>query len=244
MKRTMIGMAVLLALALSASAPAHADTYFGFQVGIGNAPPPPRVAYTSPPRMERDARSQVQFLADDPGYDMFRYGSSYYICAQGYWYNSRNYRGPFYAIDVRRVPRQVFSVPPERWHHHPLEGPPGQMKRTEGAGDRSGTYFGFRTGIENAPPPPQVQYRKRPKMQRESGLNVTRLNDDPGYDMFQYGSWYYINSSGYWYRSKSYRGPFRVVDVKEVPVQVFNVPPEKWHHHPLGGPPGQMKKGR
>jgi len=65
----------------------------------------------------------------ESGYDMFRYGSSWYVCHDGYWYRSRTYRGPYAVIDVRSVPRAVVSVPARHWKHHPHGGPPGLAKK-------------------------------------------------------------------------------------------------------------------
>jgi hypothetical protein len=136
MKRTIgMGWVAVLMLAAPMAASAASQTYFGFQIGIGNAPPPPRVEFTRQPKMVLVPSCRVRVLAEaDPGYDMFLYGSWYYVQKDGYWYRSRQFRGPFKVIDVRRVPRSVFDVPGDRWHHHPHGGPPGQMKKSEGRG--------------------------------------------------------------------------------------------------------------
>ena len=56
-----------------------------------------------------------------------------------------------------------------------------------------------------------------------------------------YGVFFYISRGGYWYRARSYRGPFRVCEVRYVPRAILNVPGRYWRH-PHGGPPGQLKK--
>ena len=53
-----------------------------------------------------------------PDYDIFRYGGYYYTCHDGYWYRARGHRGHFRAIDVRHVPRRVFSIPERHWKRH------------------------------------------------------------------------------------------------------------------------------
>jgi hypothetical protein len=224
---------------------------------------------------------------------MFHYGSWYYMNSDGNWYRSRSYRGNFVACDVRRVPRQVFEVPDQRWHHrHQGEGTgqlnrdhqgrwqgqdpgqwqgrdpgqwqgqdPGQWQgqdpgqpqdedqglwRGQGQGQRQernaepSTYFGFQIGVANAPPPPRVAYAVPPRMKRDSRSGVMFLGQDPGYDMFRFGSSYYISNDGYWYRSDSYKGPFRAFDVRQVPHEVLDVPAERWHHRPQAGAPGQL----
>ena len=97
------------------------------------------------------------------------------------------------------------------------------------------TYFGFQIGIGGAPPPPRVVFLSPPPMmyEPESRVYVMR-DDDEGYDTFRYGSRYYVCNDGYWYRSRSYRGPFVVVDVRYVPEPIFRVPERRWRHYPQG----------
>jgi hypothetical protein len=66
------------------------------------------------------------------------------------------------------------------------------------------------------------------------------------YDLFRYGQFWYINDSGYWYRARNYRGPFAQIGFNYVPRPIIVVPGRYHRHplHPLGGPPGQMKKDR
>lgn len=64
------------------------------------------------------------------------------------------------------------------------------------------------------------------------------------YDLFRYGRYWYVNDHGYWYRARSYRGPFAGIAFNLVPRSIMVVP-AKYHRHPAhphGGPPGQMKK--
>jgi hypothetical protein len=43
------------------------------------------------------------------------------VSYQGYWYSAPSYRGPFTLIRARSVPRRIYDVPAERWHHHPAD---------------------------------------------------------------------------------------------------------------------------
>ncbi len=131
-------VALLVASTLAVSTvPASAETrtYFGFRIDFGNAPPPPRVEFVRAPRMVMVPGMRVMVLGEqDPGYDMFRYGSWYYVCNDGYWYRARSFRGPFGWIDARKVPRPMFDVPGRHWRHHPMGGPPGQMRKSDERG--------------------------------------------------------------------------------------------------------------
>ena len=123
MTRILTTLLMLLALAGTNVSAASAATYFGFPVGVNHAPPPPRVVYTIEPRMEHMNHTHVMVMnGDDPGYDMFQYGSWYYMNNGDYWYRANSYRGPFVAVDARQVPRQVYAVPAEHWRHNPRFG--------------------------------------------------------------------------------------------------------------------------
>jgi hypothetical protein len=77
------------------------------------------------------------------------------------------------------------------------------------------------------------------------GSTVYVVNDARcDYDFFRYGVYWYIWNDGYWYRARSYRGPFAVVEARYVPNRIWNVPARHWKHHPHGGPPGLAKKNR
>jgi hypothetical protein len=105
-------------------------TYFGFEVGVTDAPPPPHFAFHARPRLVVVPGMSVYVVEDAPSeYDMFYYGSHWYVCYEGYWYRSRHYDAGYRLVDVRSVPRRVVSVPAKHWRHHPHGGPPGQMKK-------------------------------------------------------------------------------------------------------------------
>ena len=132
MKWHRIGLVFAAPLALSC-APMVMDgssTYFGFTLGVESAPPPPRVVFVREPEMYMEPGTSVYVVSSrGADCDMFRYGSSFYMYYEGYWYRSNRYSGPFVAIDVRRVPRPVLTVPEGRWRHHPHGGPPGLTKK-------------------------------------------------------------------------------------------------------------------
>jgi hypothetical protein len=53
--------------------------------------------------------------------------------------------------------------------------------------------------------------------------------DDSGYsdfdgDLYRYGGWWYLVDDGYWYRARSYRGPFIAISFHSVPRYVYSVP--------------------
>jgi hypothetical protein len=100
---------------------------------------------------------------------------------------------------------------------------------------------GVSVQIGNAPPPPVVVFRQEPRLVVVPNSTVYVVQDDVDYDVFRYGVFWYVFDDGYWYRARTYRGPFRVVSARYVPTAIVSVPP-RWWRHPHGGPPGQMKK--
>lgn len=91
----------------------------GYQADFRRAPAPP-AGFDHAPHMALVAGSQVSILDEaDPGFDLFEYAGAFYVQKDGYWYRSARYDHVFEAVDARCVPRQVFGVPHERWHHRP-----------------------------------------------------------------------------------------------------------------------------
>ena len=106
------------ALACAAPVAALAQTYFGFSIGVGSAPPPPRTIVVAQPDLVLMPGTSVYEVENSP-YQTFYYGRAYYTFNGGYWYRARSSRGPFFVVDVRAVPVAVLEVPSYRWRHRP-----------------------------------------------------------------------------------------------------------------------------
>lgn len=119
---------VLLILGLAAANEAAAETYLGFSIGIGGAPPPPRLVVGGAPQLSVVPGTSVQVVGNT-GYDVFAYRSSFYCFSSGFWYRATSHDGPFMVVDVRSVPQPILVVPAEHWKRHPHGGPPGQVKK-------------------------------------------------------------------------------------------------------------------
>jgi hypothetical protein len=94
-------------------------------------------------------------------------------------------------------------------------------------------------------PAPMVVFEREPDVVLVPSTRVYYVGG-LDYDLFRYGQYWYINDSGYWYRARNYRGPFAQIDFNYVPRPIVVVPGRYHRHpmHPLGGPPGQMKRER
>ena len=129
-RTTMARWIVLLLLVHGFATAVHAEssTYFGFSIGVSNAPPPPRIVVADAPPLVAVPGTSVQVVGI-AAHDIFAYGSTFYCYANGFWYRSGSYGGPYAVVDVRSVPQPILVVPAKHWKHHPLGGPPGQRKK-------------------------------------------------------------------------------------------------------------------
>ena len=110
---------------------------------------------------------------------------------------------------------------------------------------KAGTSVSLGVTIGDAPPPPVVVVREEPRVVVVPGSTVYVVNDRRiGYDSFRYGVYWYVYNDGFWYRSRSWRGPFRSCEGRYVPRAILSVPARHWKHHPHGGPPGLAKRHR
>lgn len=103
------------------------------------------------------------------------------------------------------------------------------------------TWFGFQVGISGGNAPPPVVFRSEPRTVYVNDVYVVdddRCDDD----MFRSDNMWWRLRGGYWYRARSWGGPWIAVDVRRVPERVLVVPANHWKHHPHGGPPGLMRR--
>lgn len=129
MRRVVLAL-IVCTLAAAGSTSAEAEIYYGFQIGITNAPPPPKIVYEEAPDVVVVPDTKV-YVVDrgDNDCDFFRYGKYWYVTAGGFWFRAGSYDGSFKVVDVRKVPSAILTVPGKHWKHHPKGGPPGQTKK-------------------------------------------------------------------------------------------------------------------
>src|SRR5258706_2968761 len=110
------------------------DSYFGFSLDIRSAAQPPRVVFVDQPQIVLVPRTSV-YVVENSDYDMFQCRDVWYVAYEGYWYRASSSDGPFVTVSARSVPREILTLPDERWkHHHPHGGPPGITKRYDREG--------------------------------------------------------------------------------------------------------------
>ncbi len=107
----------------------------------------------------------------------------------------------------------------------------------------AGADWSVSVNLSNAPPPPVVVVQHAPRTVWLPDARVYVVNDDDfDDDYFQCGGYWYVYRSNYWYRARTWRGPYAVIDHRYVPHSIMVVPAKHWKRHPHGGPPGQMKR--
>src|SRR5262249_17404169 len=88
MRKTIIGSlcaSILFTLACVGTARARVDVHLSI-------PAPPIITFHHEPEVVVVPRTHVSYYAD-PDYDMYHYGSSWYVNRNGYWYRSPAYGG-------------------------------------------------------------------------------------------------------------------------------------------------------
>lgn len=81
------------------------------------------------------------------------------------------------------------------------------------------------------PPPPQVVFHTEPEVIVVPQTRVEYVPVVTEYDMYRYGKYWYVNHDGYWYRSRSFKGPYKFVSHRHLPHEVVMLPAE-YRHHP------------
>ena len=128
MKRTVLWVSVVFA-ALLVPHSVWSRQYYGFSVGVANAPRPPVIRVAREPHALLASDAMV-YVVDDAAVrfdgDLFHYGQYWFAYTRGFWYRARGPRGPYAVIDVLKVPRAIIGVPRKLWAHHPLAEAPGK----------------------------------------------------------------------------------------------------------------------
>ena len=107
-------------LAFASAAPAEAQV--SVDIGI-HLPSPPRLVVVPEVRAVR--------YVPTASANLFFYGGKYWAFANGGWYTSRGYNGPWVVVAPRVVPRDVllvpvnyYRVPPGHWKQWQKQRPP------------------------------------------------------------------------------------------------------------------------
>jgi len=67
-------------------------------------------------------------------------------------------------------------------------------------------------------------FTSKPKMNYIPNTDVYYQRKAPGYDLYRYADTWYVVDDGAWYESRSWQGPYAMIDVNDVPVDVMQIP--------------------
>lgn len=107
----MVIMAALLTPLLVAGVPRGARAAdVGISIRIGDRYQGSELRFTNRPRLVVIPRTNVYYV-QNYDVDVYRYGRYFYAYDRGRWWRATSYRGPWYYIRGRAVPRQIFIIP-------------------------------------------------------------------------------------------------------------------------------------
>jgi len=78
----------------------------------------PAITFQSPPTVAIIPGTQVSYLRNSD-YDMYQYGTDWYMNYNGTWYRGSNYSGPYVTVESTTVPQPIVTVPVQyrrHWH--------------------------------------------------------------------------------------------------------------------------------
>ncbi|HYJ33253.1 MAG TPA: hypothetical protein VE326_08535 [Candidatus Binatia bacterium] len=102
--------ALLMPLLATGVPPAARAADVGISIRIGDRYQGSELRFTNRPRLVVIPRTNVYYV-QNYDVDVYRYGRFYYAYDRGRWWRATSYRGPWYYIRGRAVPRQIFIIP-------------------------------------------------------------------------------------------------------------------------------------
>jgi hypothetical protein len=224
-----------------------------FTLRIGDRYNGPDLGFYDTPSLVRVPGRGVYYVQDSD-FDVYRYGNYWYMNYNGDWYRAGSYRGPWIFVGYQSVPSDVYGVPTQyrhRWsdyhdQHYESDdrgGDNGYGRGYNGNGYGRGYYGrggnGYRSDngyngggvgisvslhIGDRYDGPDLGFTSQPVLETVPGGRGVAYVRDSDNDVYRYGSTWYMNYNGDWYRASSYSGPWVFVGYRSVPRDVYSVP--------------------
>jgi len=121
MKRFILSTLCAATLLGATAVASRADV--SFSVRLGGRHGGSSIFFRDEPRTVLIPRTDVYYVTDVSGGDVYRYGGYWYCNREGYWYRARSYRGPWLEVSYDYLPEEIISIPavyPTRYHHYPF----------------------------------------------------------------------------------------------------------------------------
>ena len=190
---------------------------------IGDRYSGPNLGFYDQPNMIRIPGRGVYYVGDSD-YDVYRAGNYWYLNYNGDWYRSSSYRGPWGFVGYRSVPREVYTVPAQyrrTWSDYRDRNYDYSATTGNGTTYSSGDV-GLQIGDRYAGP--DLGFYGEPRLVAVPGGRGVNYVRDSDSDVYRYGTTWYMNYNGDWYRANTYGGPFVFVGYRSVPRDVYTVP--------------------
>lgn len=114
MKKYLVTLMNLFAIAASVSVAHASNVGFNIGVNLGTLPAPviaaPPVEVAEPPEFVAQPGSGFYVAVGTP-YNLFYAGNLYYLCRGGSWYAAPYYNGPWVSVGYRVLPWQLRRYP-------------------------------------------------------------------------------------------------------------------------------------
>jgi hypothetical protein len=175
------------------------------------------------PKMNSIPNSDVMYERKASGYDHYRYANTWYVVADGTWYRSYSWQGPYLMVDLNEVPDEVTTVPGNYRRYWDLARVEDRDMDRDRDRDRDDDRDRYVQGGMYAWP---GSFSRKPSMHNitASGVSYSRHAANGNIDFYKFRSTYYLVDGGSWYRAESWRGPFISVSASSVPREVLRVP--------------------
>ncbi len=204
----------------------------------------PDLGFYDMPNMVRVPGYGGVYYVQDSDYDVYRAGNYWYLNYSGDWYRASSYRGPWIFVGYRSVPQDVYTVPSQYrrgWNdyrdRHYQWSSSSQADDSYYNGDnnphdrgnnnpydRGNTRTSVTLRIGDRYRGPSISFTTEPDVMVVPGGRGVYYVQDSDADLYRYGSSWYMNYNGDWYRAGSYNGPWVFVGYRSVPREVYSVP--------------------
>lgn len=81
------------------------------------------------------------------------------------------------------------------------------------------------------PAPPPVTFERRPRVVQLPRTDVYYAPEVRDYNLYRMGRYWYMHRDGYWYRSRSYRGPYTGIEYHRLPRAYRSLEGPGWDRH-------------
>ena len=186
--------------------------------------------FSARPAMGTIPNSAVTYARRASDFDLYRLHGTWYLVDNGVWYRSTSWRGPFLTIRYSIVPGEILAIPSSyrREWSAPASYRDDEDRDYDRNRDNRGSEYEQRRDDDRYA---TVRYwssgrtfTTEPQTYVIGNTGVDYYRGDEGYDIYRYGSTWYLVDNGGWYRADTWRGPFISVQVGGVPRAILTVP--------------------